>query len=495
MTEIRKVSSLDLEPEVNTQLSRMMSGIVQGNDTIIEGPLAKVPDIKSKFDNWYSAMQSKIELIPELSEVEQSNQDKFGPRSIALPWEDRKGGVEAYFEKKSSNAHELSFPQGSHRLRPLSLLSAKDYIKKTTNSGLPYLRKKGAILDVAIDNFESLLNRMDPCVLFTRTQEGKKTRPVWGFPIADTINEMCYYRPLLEYQKTTGYRSAVIGPEKVDSSVTALMKYASERGLKLLSIDFSAYDTSISPELSRLCFNYIKTLFQTTYSDNIDYIMERFINIGLCTPDGIYVGEHGVPSGSTFTNEIDSLVQYIIAINYPDEKLELFQIQGDDGLYACKDPTGLMQWFENFGLNVNKDKSLISDTTAQYLQLTYNREYEFEGEYKGVYPVSRAFNRLCYPERFTDFSKDEIDGKDYFAIRAISILENCKYHPYYEEFVRFVLENDKYDLQVSEQSINNYIKYREKQDGRDINFNIYQYGDYAKGIRNFTTYKLLKSMM
>jgi hypothetical protein len=493
--EIRKIDSLELLPEVAAQLSRMMSKIVQGDDNIIEGPLAKVPNIEEKFLDWFEAMQSKNPLHDTLLDVEKSNQDKFGPRSIAIPWEDRKEGTQLYFEVDDTPFPKLELPQTSAgRLRPLSLKTALEYIKRTTNSGLPYLVKKGRILKEAEANFEQLLNRMDPCVLFTRTQERKKTRPVWGFPIADTLNEMMFYRPLLDFQKSSGYRAAVIGPEAVDTSVSDLMKFASERNLSLLSIDFSAYDTSITPALSRLCFDYIKSLFQTTYGDELEYIFERFVSIGLCTPDGIYVGYHGVPSGSTFTNEIDSLVQWIIAINYPHEKLERFQIQGDDGLYAVEDPQKLMDWFQEFGLKPNHEKSLISEETAQYLQLVYNPMYQEADEYKGVYSVSRAFNRICYPERFTDFTRDEIDGKSYFAIRAISILENCKFHPWFEDFVKFILEQDKYDLEVSEQSINNYIKMRDREDGRDINFNIYQYGDYARGLKNFSSYKLIQKL-
>lgn len=470
-----------------------MSGVVQGNDNVIKGPLADVPDIEQKFRDWFDAMQLKEPLIPDLLDVERSNQEKFGARSIAKPWSERIEGTQAYFEvNKDLIVPELILPQGSGRLRPLGLQSASEYIKRTTNSGLPYLRKKGLVLPEAIANFKSLLSRQDPSVLFTRTQESGKTRPVWGFPIADTINEMMYYRPLLEFQKKSGYRSAVIGPEAVNESVGELMKFAAQKGLKLLSIDFSAYDTSISPQLSRLCFDYVKSLYQTQYSEDIDYIYNRFVNIGLVTPDGIYTGEHGVPSGSTFTNEIDSLVQFIIASNYPAEKLELFQIQGDDGLFAVSDPDELMDWFQRFGLKPNYEKSLISSTTAQYLQLLFNAEY---GEDKGIYSLWRAINRICYPERFTDFTRDDIDGKSYFAIRTLSILENCKYHPWFKQFVEFILSNDKYDLQISEQSLTNYIKMRKREDGRDINFNQYQYGDQPMGLKNFESYKLVQQLV
>jgi hypothetical protein len=44
-----------------------------------------------------------------------------------------------------------------------------------------------------------------------------------------------------------------------------------------------------------------------------DYIAWRFGNIGLITPDGVKDGPHGVPSGSTFTLEVNSIAQILIA--------------------------------------------------------------------------------------------------------------------------------------------------------------------------------------
>jgi hypothetical protein len=133
--ENRKIDSLDLSPEASDQLSRMMSRIVQGDDAVIEGPLASVPNIEKKFKDWFETMQLKIPLLDVLLNVENSNQDKFGPRSIALPWKERKPGTLAYFETEDTELPKIKIPQAVARLRPLSLDTASDYIKRTTNSG------------------------------------------------------------------------------------------------------------------------------------------------------------------------------------------------------------------------------------------------------------------------------------------------------------------------------------------------------------------------
>lgn len=442
------ISLRTLTVEEQNKLSLYMDLVKKGNDTILTTPLLdNNPDILSEFDELFQSLSAANPLITELYDSEMANRSKFGPRSIAKPWIDRKESLMEYFDKvKRSNKIKEIYPDLTGRLRPLNINSVKDFIKKNTNSGLPYLRKKGLVIDEAISNFGDLVRDQYPAVLFTRTQEGGKTRNIWGFPIGDTINEMLYYRPLLDYQREQFWRSAIVSPEAVDNGVTTCMNYAKEKGLSLLSIDFSSYDASVKPYLIREGFNYIKKMYQNNFHPDIDAVCERFINIGICTPDGIISGEHGVPSGSTFTNEIDSICQYLIAMSYPHESLYHFQIQGDDGLYACKDPSKLMNWFESFGLNVNKDKSLIRSNVSSYLQLIYNDSYKQNDTLVGVYPVYRAILRLCYLETFTDFTKDNIDGKDYFAIRALSILENCKYHPYFQDLVKFVVARDKYAL-------------------------------------------------
>jgi hypothetical protein len=155
----------------------------------------------------------------------------------------------------------------------------------------------------AVDNFDKLLTRVDPCMLFTRTQENKKTRSVWGYPIVDTLMELRYFIPLLSYSKKARHRSAVNGPEAVDRAMTDLILTAVKKDEHLVSIDFSAYDSSLKLGLQKHAFQYIKDVFQKTPENEkwIDYIAWRFGTIGLITPDGVKDGPHGVPSGRHVT--------------------------------------------------------------------------------------------------------------------------------------------------------------------------------------------------
>lgn len=500
-TRFKFLNSLDIEPEVQRRLSILLSRVIKGDDQVIRTPFMKETQPEKILENWDKIFHSNnLKINEPLEQLENLNRSKFGPRSIAVPWVDRKEGLYSYFKGEQKDCRSLFTDNPVIRkqlspglLRPLSINNAVEYLKNSTNSGLPFYVRKGLVKDRVLASFPELLKREDPCVLFTRTQESKKTRSVWGFPIADTLNEMRYYRPLLEYQKKLSWRSAIVGPEQVDKSITLLMDNAKRDKLQLVSVDFSAYDTLIKSNLQKESFEYISYLFQSSNVEDLLYIQYRFGNIGIITPDGVIDGPHGVPSGSTFTNEVDSIAQYLVAERSGVVARENMQIQGDDGAYATSEPDALIDAFESKGLVVNKEKSYVSDNYLVYLQMLYSNDYrQANGIIGGVYPTYRALNRLVFQERFDDFTEYDIVGRDYYAIRAISILENCKHHPYFKELVLFVKQNNKYSLLPSPESVVKYIKMLNDKSGK-VGLIANQYGEDLKGIRSFATYKLLSA--
>jgi hypothetical protein len=340
--------------------------------------------------------------------------------------------------------------------------------------------------------FNSLMSRNDPCIMFTRTQEQRKTRAVWGYPMADTLKEMRYYRPLFEHQKLLNWRSALRGPDATNHVITDIVLSAINSNEKLVSIDFSSYDTTVRSSLQKVSFDYIKSKFQSHYHSELDEIALRFATIGLITPDGVLTGHHGVPSGSTFTNEVDSIAQFIVANRFGIHS-DCCDIQGDDGAYRTSDPDGLKGAFSDHGLVVNEEKSYVLDDGLVYLQNLYDINYIKDGIIGGIYPSYRALNRIIYPERFDNFTEDEISGSDYFAIRTIAILENCKHHPLFKELVKLILTLDKYNLKYSEVGLSKYIKRISKSKGSE-GLIINQYSDNIRGIGSFETVKLIKEL-
>lgn len=488
------LSSLKLDSGIINYISRSLDGTVSGNSNPLRSPVGSALSterILGMWDSVYNARKSAINA--DLHAIEMSNRSKYGPRSIASRWEDRLEGVRSYFSPQISKnvpAYSVSFPR---RLRPLDIKGAANYLKNDTNSGLPFMTRKSKVKANVVKNFANLLERNDPCVLFTRTQEDGKTRTVWGYPIAETLNEMRFYRPLLEYQRRLNWRAALLGPTAVDKSITDLIKSSVDRKLKLVSIDFSLYDASVKTGLQRCAFDYVKSLFQSKYDEEIDEIFRRFNTIELITPSGIFSGPHGVPSGSTFTNEVDSIVQYLCAKDFGLDDFSI-NIQGDDGVYAISDSDLLISHFESFGLNVSKEKSLVSNNSVLFLQNYHSPDYiSDEGLFAGIYPTYRALNRIIHPERFDQFSDSGLEGADFYSIRTISILENCKYHPLFEDLVRFVVTLDKYNLEFSQKGLKKYCQYIFNTDGSD-EITRYRRGDDVSGISRFKTLEILSKL-
>lgn len=490
------LSVLNLAKEAQNRVSTYLDTIVKGNDQVIESPYVSNLGRESILEGWdkiYEANKSKCNQT--LIDIDMSNRAKAGPRSIAEPWSVRKESALSSFVGDNNLGSMLGDAVTTlSALRPISFEKAIGYLKNTTNSGLPFAVKKGRAKEFYMlsSEYVKLLARKDPCMLFTRTQEVRKTRDVWGYPMADTINEMRFYRPLLEYQRKLSWRSALNLPEDVDQAVTKLILKAVDEKLKIVSIDFKSYDKSVKSGLQAAAFKYITKLFQDRFKEDIKYIAERFRTIGLITPDGILSGPHGVPSGSTFTNEVDSIVQFLVAASCEVVKfINLCQIQGDDGIYITSDPDVLFECFRKYGLEVNLDKTVVSDDYAVYLQLLFHKDYMKDGKYVGVYSVYRALNRIMYLERFDKFEEEGLSGQDYFAIRTISILENCKHHPLFKELVYYVASLDKFSLEYGDPGLKAYIKRVQRQEGKDVTFSNWQYGDNVKGIAQFETSRLL----
>lgn len=496
-------------------IPRLIESAKAGSDQVLLSPFGEQNNPEQLLKDWDAIFQSNLSMMSdELIEIEAAQRSKYGPRSIQKNWEERKADVYSYFSdhslpKEKIDAIETVIPiaaklnAASRSLRPLTESNTLKYLKNATNSGLPYFKRKGLIKDHLISDL-SKLSELDkegntPCVMFTRTQEQGKTRAVWGYPIFHTFNEMRYFQPFLNLERLFNWRSALGGPDVTDRRIQYLMDQ-SRSDETFISIDFSAYDASINYQLIKLALTFISLFYQGQYKTELMAIASTMSTIGLLTPDGILSGLHGVPSGSTFTNTVDSIVQYLVAFSfyltgkctYEEAKriLDLSSIQGDDGAYVVPDKLveDFYDHFTSYGLKVNIEKSYESKKSVIFLQLLYTKDL-----YKcGVYPVYRALNRLVYLERFTQFSKDDLTGRDYFGIRAISILENCKNHPLHRELTLFVAANNKYSLLPSAGALQKYEKFVSKRSGAD-DIIFHQYGQNIGGFYDFETVKILKS--
>lgn len=401
----------DIDSNALNSLSHNNRRILEGSDDVIVNPMYEDTDdneLKEVIDN----MLDKVFITDELAKIEEKNKSKFGPRSIAKKWEDRKASLFDYFRHPDYDADQ--FKPSNGRLRPVSIENAASKLIKSSSAGLPYMKNKGSVLSEAVSNHQKDVG-VYPCVLYTRTQEGGKTRNVWGYPISDTIWEQQYFSPWLALERLIPWRAALRGPEAVDTAMTTLLNQV-DGDTAVECVDFSAYDASITPEHSYGAFQTISELFQPAHAEDLYRMWRRFTSIPIYTPDGSVTGSHGVPSGSNWTNTVDSLVQYQVATTGRDSEHLTCQIQGDDGVYLhSSNDQDFLDRFTARGLLVNQEKSqTFFGKEAVYLQRYYHPVYTSKlGGLGGVYSLHRAMARLKYLERWTNFEQQGIKGSDF----------------------------------------------------------------------------------
>lgn len=485
--------SLDLFKQDFTEsgwnrLTSNLNRIRKGNTTVLITPLAKREGVSNIYKEWDAIFSSNSSLMNDnLLELEMKNKAKFGPRSIAKPWSEIEGQTRSSFEIARVHCGNLvtnpPFSNDIGSLRPIGVVNSARLTRSNTSAGCPTMLKKGAVRDYTLDDFQNQLDRDLPMVPFIRTQEQEKTRLVYGYPYVDVIQENRYFTPLFDKLAVQPCFAGFRGPDAVNTSMTELIHEASRLGYVCVSGDIENFDNSVGYDLQKCAFDEIAKYFQPNYHPEIEEIFERFNSKPLITPDSLWNGSHGIPSGSNFTGVVGSLVNRMVN----QQPLEFSQFLGDDFGSITSDVEQIFGNYTQFNLKLNRDKTLVKPSSFVYLQRQHDIDYIVDGECKGIYPTWRALNRLIHPESFSNFNDFDLSGRDYFAIRGLSILENCKYHPLFEEFVKFWLSIDKYKV-PSNKGISSYVKMMEYSKGSLGTTN--QYGDDIRGIKDFESYKL-----
>lgn len=493
------IFKLDVPDEHIPILANHLTMLKRGTSEAYVTPVATACDPAEYALGWQNIFNANLHRMNStLIDLELSNRSKFGPRSIAIPWADRNAGLRASWNNQDENhIPRFSYKPGSNKLNMIPFNNAIKEIQGTSSAGLPFLKKKGDAVSELVADFETYVNRKDPCMLYTRTAEKLKTRNVWGFPFADTVYELLFYVSLLAHQRTKFYRAALVSPEMVAQHITILIHNAKDLGYVLYSVDFAAFDASTKFQYIIKAFEYIKSCFFSRFHEALDDICERMYTIPVLTPSGVWTGKHGVPSGSTFTNEVDSIIQLGIAstCEFIDENQCV--IQGDDGVYILSEENipEFKAAFKYAGLKLEESKSVISSNHVIFCQNLYHADYEDSNNViNGIYPTWRAINRLVFHEKQINFKKEGITSQDFYGSRTISILENVKHHPLHEELVRYVLSKEKYSLEISEEGLARYceIQKRGRKTATSLN---HQHGSQVRGLRNFVTYKLVKKIL
>lgn len=483
----------DFTPNGFEKLSRSNARIMKGSKLVLITPAAERAGPNNIFEAWSQVFEANSSRMnKELLELEKKQAGKFGPRSIAKGFSSVSENVFNSFEPVNINTSRLrSFRRRNGNLRPTSLLISSQSTRSNTQAGAPTLEKKGLERENTVRDFKSLYDKNLPMVCAVRTQEQEKTRIVYIYPYADIMQENRYFLPLFERLRTETSFAAFNGPDAVDAAVTKMLLFVKDNPqFVCFSGDVSNFDDSVKEQLQTSGFEEVKSYFQASFHDELDEIAARFGHSKpLVLPDGtVRIGWHGIPSGSNLTGIIGSIVNRQV-LNLPDH---LCQIMGDDFIAITDNSTDIFKRYGEVILNTEESKTDIKPFSFVYLQRLHHLDYMVDGVAHGIYPTFRALNRLVYPERRSNFDEFDIKGRDYFAIRSLSILENCKYHPLFEEFVKFWLSYEKYKV-PRKSSIAAFLRMQKSNVAPLGTTN--QYGDAVSGIYAWESYKIAKRLV
>ena len=474
------------------KLSRSNARIMKGSNLVLVTPAAERAGPTNIYEAWLKIFESYSQAMhPDLLELEREQMSKFTPRSVAKPGSQLIPGIYDSFEPVDIDTSELRpFSNPNANLRPRSIEHSAQATRSNTQAGAPTLEKKGLERGNTVRHFASLYDDNLPMICAIRTQEAEKTRIVYIYPYADIIQENRYFLPLFSVLRKQEEFSAFNGPDAVDLAVTKmLLKAKDDPSLVCVSGDVSGFDDSVKKQLQESGFAEIKTYFQSNYIDELDEISLRFGTKPLVLPnEQVLVGWHGIPSGSNFTGILGSVVNRQVLNLTPYE----CQVMGDDFVCLATDPAEIFAKYERAGLDLHPTKTKIKPSSFVYLQRLHSLDLTVDGLAKGIYPTFRALTRLVYPERRSDFDDYGLNGRDYFAIRSLTILENCKNHPLFEKFVKFWLSYEKYIL-PSKSSIPAYVRMMETKSAALGTTN--QYGDAIEGILNFESFKIARKLV
>lgn len=470
-------------------LRTYLGNVEKGQPKVYTAPFAKGDSMEEILKDWESVLVSIQDEWPSLMDFENDLAKKVGPLSVQQPLSNRLEDIAHYYDDIllsskpideraiSATCNEFAKIGG---LRVRSQKETVEKMKKSTNSGAPYFTKRRNVIQETTpcsvfwfsdgkttDAIQRLpgfkFNLSAPAVIGWRGQEGGpqeedvKQRVVWMFPFGVNICELQVYQPLIEAAQATNLVPAWVSMESVDQRITDLFDTKSKDDL-VVCTDFSRFDQHFNKDMNKAAYQILTHILTPNY-DSKTWLFEVFpikylIPLVIGAEDDAFTvvsGEHGMASGSGGTNCDETLVhralQYEAAILSGEKLNPNSMCLGDDGIltYPGINVEDVVKAYESHGQECNPDKQYASTQDCVYLRRWHHTNYRVNGVCVGVYSTNRALGRLRYLERFMD---PEYWSPQLVALRQLSIIENCKWHPLFHQFIEFCMKRDKYRLGI-----------------------------------------------
>nr|UUV42342.1 MAG: putative RNA dependent RNA polymerase [Hameenlinna partiti-like virus] len=338
----------------------------------------------------------------------------------------------AFNDSRLDEAIEFVRDEFVHALKePLKSWTIEKVMKegdmpKNTSPGLPYIQQgyrskadvwKDHHQDIEEEHIrirEGYRPRTPDCAAFARSivceKPKNKVRLVWAYPLEQVLLEAKYVQPLLQAMtsqkigQTVAYGAETMrgGMEWLNTELHSLPRQ------NYICIDFSSFDQTVPAWLIRIAFDILEECFTTTEVEDVNgrivktndravarewrQIKHYFINTPLRMEDGTrYEKTGGVPSGSCFTNIVDSIVNMIVMryvlMSTAGEWPNFLTVLGDDSVTAT---TGLV--------NLNDMAQVAKDKFGMII----NVEKSYWTQYIGNVQFLGYYNHHGYPARDED---------------------------------------------------------------------------------------------
>nr|UAW00882.1 MAG: RNA-dependent RNA polymerase [Porcine picobirnavirus] len=461
----------------NPGLRAYFEHVRSGNDEEYRTTFYKGKTPADILKGWQPTLAKIQRMWPTLYDYEEDLGKKVGPMSIMKPLSERMEDIDSYYDsillesKPIDDRAVAAAVQWFSKLKGLRIRSGErtvDLMKKSTNSGAPYFTKRRLVTDktvpCSVSGVEMVQQLQDSfwniaAVLGWRGQEGGpkpkdvKQRVVWMFPYAVNIAELQCYQPLIESCQKFDLVPAWVSMDSVDNAITHMFDTKGKSDL-VVCTDFSKFDQHFNAHMQQCAANILRQILTDDSRSRawLDEVFPIKYEIPLAYDwDKVRTGSHGMGSGSGGTNADETLthraLQYEAAILQGQKLNPNSQCLGDDGVLTYPGITveDVVRAYSSHGQEMNTDKQYASKHDCTYLRRWHHTDYRVNDVCVGVYSTNRALGRLAEQERYYD---PEIWGPKMVALRQLSIIENVKWHPLFEEFVDYCMKGDKYRLGI-----------------------------------------------
>jgi len=321
-------------------------------------------------------------------------------------------------------------------LKPLRYSSDDDISenlpKLDTHSGFFWIisgrKKKGENMEGLYERFQNEVENAlsngsfnKPILLGFRTQAsgeyddngnqtGKckhKLRVVSMIDLIVIVAELMFSKPIQHYMSSETFYAGGKDEHKISEIITNWRV----RFNRFMSIDYTAFDQSISSWLIEDAFAVIKSAFDLDEKEEriFDIIVHDFIHKDFILNEGVLHSDKGVPSGSMFTQIIDTIVNVLVIMTYFSmlgAEAEMIAMGDDNAIFTSSSSTieELASYvMKNFGLEIKTDdKSNEGNTKTDDVKFL-SRYWRFSGQWRSA---NQLLSRLLYPERFRNYTKE-----------------------------------------------------------------------------------------